>query len=91
MGYTLIFIISSMILFGLGSSLLQRSIIHKDRQLIREKINTYSSIAERRGLPRRAVSTLAPCSRSSNPIRVTSTSGSSGMQELSAPPLWGAA
>lgn len=50
-GYAVLFMFSSLILFGIGYLALSRTITNKDHQIVLEKINTYTNIAERSGLP----------------------------------------
>lgn len=50
MWYALIFMLSSLILFGVGYFILNNSIRNKDHQIVNEKINTYVNIVESSGL-----------------------------------------
>lgn len=50
MGYALLFMVGSLILFGIGDVFLRHSICGKDHQIVSEKINTYANIAVRSGI-----------------------------------------
>jgi len=49
--YTLLFIVTSLILFGIGYIQLLLTITNKDHQIVSEKIKFYTNIAERSGMP----------------------------------------